>query len=85
MEEKLPPLEKNMMLLKLGYADYIVLPVTTATKILALLEEAYEYEDEYKKKPIVKPLAMKITTQIISGKDYKEARINYLLGVNSDD
>lgn len=77
--------EANWMMLKVGtYGNEIVLPVKEGTQLIALLEFAYEANEDYGKKPSIFPMTQQIHIKTISGEHYREYRRNHLLGVNDD-
>lgn len=77
------PIEKNMMVLTIGYND-LVLTVKEGAALLIILETAYSFSEKYGDDSLIKPLDVPVKTTLISGENYRKFRRNYLLGVNND-
>jgi len=78
--------ESNWMMIRFDYGAEFVLPVKEATQIMACFEKAYQFKEEYHKKPVIQPIEKnRVSSSFISSDYYKECKRNYILGVNDDD
>lgn len=78
--------ESSYLLVNLSYDAHLVLPYKAGIAFLESLEQAEQYNNSYHTKKGIRGLEKdKITSSILSAREYQRIKIAALLGVNESD